>query len=139
MEEAVYASVTYAAPCGECGAELECHGVQALVGRRLRWDVELVCWACGFELAVCGGDLPPERRAQLLARHGATALRVSGPGASAVAVLRVVRAELGLDLAAAKLMARRVLDGKCSGTLPEMERLARALRTHGVPATVAGQ
>ncbi|MER7518432.1 hypothetical protein [Streptomyces sp. NPDC126499] len=138
MDQTVVAAVTCAEPCGDCGAERECHGVQALVDGRLRWDTELDCAACGSRLTVCGGALPPERRAQLLAEHGATALRVTGPAASRVAVMRVLRAELGLDLAFARAMARQVLEGECSGTRPEMERLARALRVSGVAATATG-
>lgn len=61
MEQSVYESVTYSGTCQDCGGELECQGVQALVGGRLRWDVESVCSACGFAVAVCGGELPDQR------------------------------------------------------------------------------
>ncbi len=48
--------------------------------------------------------------------------------------MRVLRAELGIDLMNAKAVLRRVLDGDHSGTLPEMERLAHALRESGIAA-----
>ncbi|MEV5204503.1 hypothetical protein [Streptomyces sp. NPDC053720] len=48
--------------------------------------------------------------------------------------MRVLRAELGIDLMKARAVLRRVLDGNYSGTLPEMEHLARALRESGMAA-----
>lgn len=50
--------------------------------------------------------------------------------------MRVLRAELGIDLKCAKAVLNRVLDGDYSGTLPEMEHLARALRESGIAAAV---
>ncbi|MFI8100601.1 hypothetical protein [Streptomyces sp. NPDC086023] len=132
-EPPVFESVGYPGACGGCGAELECQGVQALVDGRLRWDVESRCAACGCAVAVCGGEVPDERREQLLAEHGPARLRVALPAAR-VTVMRVLRAELGLDLPAAKAALHHVLTGAHTGTGPEMERLARALRTAGVPA-----
>ena len=133
-EQMVFESIRYAAPCQDCGAELECHGVQALAGGRLRWDVESTCSACGFAVAACGGDLPGERRVQMLSEHGPARLRVIGSPTENLAVMRVLRAELGIDLANAKAVLRRVLSGDYSGTLPEMERLAQKLRASGVAA-----
>lgn len=128
-------SVTWSAACPDCGAELECVGVQALEAGRLRWDAESACPGCGFALAECGGDLPGERREQLLAAHGPARLRVSDAGsAGRVRIMRVLRAEAGLDPAGAKTAARRVLDGEYAGTLPEMELLAGKLRAAGVGA-----
>ncbi|MFC5915360.1 hypothetical protein [Streptomyces pulveraceus] len=49
--------------------------------------------------------------------------------------MRVLRAELGIDLKNAKAALRRVLDGDYSGTLPEMEHLARVLREAGIVAS----
>ena len=134
MEQAVFESVRYAAVCQDCGAELECWGVQALVDGRLRWDVESTCSACGFAVAVCGGALPAERRDQMLFEHGPARLQVSTPPVKSVAVMRVLRAELGIDMTDARTVLRRVLDGDYSGTLPEVEYLARALRKSGVVA-----
>ncbi|MBX9363933.1 hypothetical protein [Streptomyces sp. WAC04114] len=49
---------------------------------------------------------------------------MSSPSAKSVATMRVLRAELGIDLTSAKAVLRRVVKGECSGTLPEMERVA---------------
>ncbi|MFJ9821941.1 hypothetical protein ACIRU3_43255 [Streptomyces sp. NPDC101151] len=92
---------------------------------------------CGFAVAVCGGDLPRERRDQMLAEHGPARLRVSSPSASRVAIMRVLRAEFGIDLVQARSVLHRVLCGDWSGTLPEMELLARKLRASGVAAVAA--
>ncbi|MFF3787218.1 hypothetical protein [Streptomyces sp. NPDC001933] len=135
MEQVVFESVRYSAECQDCGAELECWGVQALVDGRLRWDVESTCSACGFAVAVCGGDVPAERRDQMLSEHGPARLQVRSPPTKNVAIMRVLRAELGIDLKNAKAVLRRVLDGDYSGTLPEMEHLARTLREADVAAT----
>ncbi|WP_282791132.1 hypothetical protein [Streptomyces sp. CC224B] len=134
MEQQVFESVRYSAVCQDCGAELKCWGAQALVDGRLRWDVESSCSACGFSLAVCGGDMPAEQRDQMLSEHGPARLQVSSPQARSVSIMRVLRAELGIDLMNAKAVLRRVLDGDHSGTLPEMERLAHALRESGIAA-----
>lgn len=134
MEQVVFESVRYSAVCQDCGAELECWGVQALVDGRLRWDVESSCSACGFSAAACGSDMPAEQRDQMLSEHGPATLQVSRPPARSVAIMRVLRAELGIDLMNAKTVLRRVLDGDHEGTLPEMERLARALRESGIAA-----
>ncbi|MFF2776126.1 hypothetical protein ACFVU3_14575 [Streptomyces sp. NPDC058052] len=136
MEQTVFESVRYAGVCQDCGAELECWGVQALVDGRLRWDVESACATCGFAVAMCDGELPAERRDQMVSEHGPARLEVSAPVKSVV-LMRVLRAELGLAVTDARAGLRRVLDGDCSGTLPEMERLARALRKAGIAAVAA--
>lgn len=134
MEQAVFESVRYSAVCQDCGAELECWGVQALVDGRLRWDVESTYSACGFAVAVCDGDAPAERRDQMLSEHGPARLQVNSPPAKSIAIMRVLRAELGIDLMNAKAVLRHVLNGDYSGTLPEMEHLARKLRESGISA-----
>jgi hypothetical protein len=134
MEQAVFESVRYFVMCQDCGAELECCGVQALVDGRLRWDVESTCVTCGFAVAVCGGDLPREQRDQMLSEHGPARLQVISPSAKSVVIMRVLRAELGTDLVNAKTVLRRVLSGDYSGTLPEMEFLAQKLRASGIAA-----
>ncbi|WP_328908231.1 hypothetical protein OG230_01155 [Streptomyces sp. NBC_00234] len=134
MEQPVIESVRYSAVCQDCGAELECWGTHALVYGELRWDVESACSACGSALAACGGDLPVERRDQILAEYGPARLQVSSPPTKNVVVMRVLRAELGIDLMSAKTVLHRVLDGDHSGTLPEMEHLARTLRKSGIAA-----
>lgn len=111
MEQSVVESVRYSAMCQDCGAGLECCGVQALVDGRLRWDVESACSACGFAVAVCGGDLPSERRDQMLSEHGPARLQVISPSAASVVMMRVLRAALGIDLLSAKAVLRRVVSG----------------------------
>jgi hypothetical protein len=61
-------------------------------------------------------------------------LQVSTPPVKSVAVMRVLRAELGIDLLDARAVLRRVLDGDYAGTLPEVEHLARMLRKCGIDA-----
>ncbi|MEU5537933.1 hypothetical protein [Streptomyces sp. NPDC020362] len=133
-EQMVFASVTYGEVCQGCGADLECHGVQLLVDGRLRWDVESMCSACGSALFACGGDVPGERRDQMLSEHGPATLHVISPSARNVAVMRVLRAELDIDLVDAEAVLRRVRSGDCSGTLPERELLSRKLRAAGLAA-----
>ncbi|WP_432171751.1 hypothetical protein [Streptomyces sp. 1222.5] len=85
---------------------------------------------------MCGGAVPAERREQMLAEHGPARLHVSGPSATGVAIMRVLRMELGFDLNSAKALAHRVVNGDCTGTLPEMEHLARKLQESGITAAV---
>lgn len=70
----------------------------------------------------------------MLTEHGPARLQVTSPPAKNIAIMRVLRAELGIDLMNAKVVLRRVLNGEYSGTLPEMEYLARALRESGIAA-----
>jgi hypothetical protein len=70
----------------------------------------------------------------MLSEHGPARLQVSSPSTKGVAIMRVLRAELGIDLTSAKAVLRRVVSGDYSGTLPEMERVARKLRESGVTA-----
>ncbi|MGX2993424.1 hypothetical protein JNUCC64_03870 [Streptomyces sp. JNUCC 64] len=130
----MWESLTYTTVCQDCGARLECHGVQALVGDSLRWDVEAACSACGFAIAECDAALPAELRERMLSEHGAATLRVVPRGRN-VPAMRVLRAALGLDPAGAKAALSRVLAGELSGTLPEMEFLADRMRKAGVPAS----
>ncbi|MFE0513940.1 hypothetical protein [Streptomyces sp. NPDC058964] len=46
----------------------------------------------------------------------------------------MLRTELGAGLVNAKAVLRRVLSGDCSGTLPEMEHLARRSTDAGIAA-----
>ena len=136
MEQAVFESIAYAAGCQDRGAEMECRGVQALVNDSLRWDTESRCSACGFAVAVCGGDLSGELRALLLSRDGAARLRLD-PTARHAVIMRVLRAELGIGLADVRSVLNEVVAGRYSGTMPEMEHLARALRASGIDAVAA--
>lgn len=102
----------------------------------LRWDVESTCPACGFALAVCGGDLPEELRGRLLSEYGRARLRVA-PLTRNAAIMRVLRAELGIGLDGVRAVLEQVLTGQYSGTLPEMELLARKLRASGIEAAAS--
>ncbi|MFJ1701762.1 hypothetical protein ACIOHC_43630 [Streptomyces sp. NPDC088252] len=133
MEQTVFESIKYSAGCQDCGAEMECWGVQALVNDSLRWDTESRCSACGFEVAACGGDLPAELRIRLLSEHGSVRLQLD-PTAGNAAIMRVLRAELGIDLADVRSMLNEVTAGGYSGTMPEMEFLARKLQASGIGA-----
>ncbi|KOU14090.1 hypothetical protein ADK52_37065 [Streptomyces sp. WM6372] len=126
-------SIRYSAVCQGCGAAAEWCGAQALVDETLRWDVEATCSTCGFALAVCGRDIPDEMRSRLLSEHGRARLRVSRPTSNA-RVMRVLRAELGIGMDGVKAVLEQVLIGQYSGTLPEMELLARKLRASGIDA-----
>lgn len=137
MEKSILAqSIRYSAMCQGCGAEAEWCGVQALVGEALRWDVELTCPDCGFALAVCGGDLPEELRGRLLSEQGRARLRVAPPMRNA-AIMRVLRAELGIGLDGVRAVLEQILAGQYSGTMPEMELLARKLRASGIEAAAS--
>lgn len=136
MDQTVFESIRYSAECQDCGAELECWGVQVLVHGSLRWDTESRCPACGFAIADCGGDLPSELRGRLLSEQGPARLQVD-PSARNAAIMRVLRAELGVGLSEVKTLLREVLAGTHSGTMPEMEFLARKLRESGVDAVAA--
>ncbi|MEU6987169.1 hypothetical protein ABZ946_27630 [Streptomyces sp. NPDC046324] len=48
---------------------------------------------CGCTVAVCGGDLPTERREQMLAEHGPVTLHVPGAAANGAVTMRVLRAD----------------------------------------------
>ncbi len=137
MGRVVSESIGYLTVCQDCGARLECWGVQALVGTSLQWDVAMTCSACGAAMFVCD-DVPlAGLRDQLLSEHGAARLRVTSAQGRSVALMRVLRAELKLDLAEAKTALGRVLAGEFSGTLPEIELLARKLREAGISAVAA--
>ncbi|MCX5611595.1 hypothetical protein OHB39_29165 [Streptomyces sp. NBC_00047] len=51
--------------------------------------------------------------------------------------MRVLRAELGIGLDGVKAVLEQVLSGQYSGTLPEMELLARKLRASGIDAVAS--
>ncbi|MGW2277438.1 hypothetical protein [Streptomyces sp. NPDC001770] len=136
MEPMVVEYLSYPVACQDCGAETECSGVHALVDDSLTWDTETNCPACGLRLAVCGGELSAGLRDRLLSEHGPVRLRVD-PAASGAAVMRVLRAGLGLALADVRTVLSEVVSGTYVGTMPEMERLARRLRAAGIEAVAA--
>ncbi|MFC9227411.1 hypothetical protein ACFTZI_00180 [Streptomyces decoyicus] len=84
--------------------------------------------------ADCGQVLPARLRARLLAEHGPATLHVPNASVERVTVMRVLRAALGVGLTEAKAVAGQALAGVFSGTLPEIEYLARKLRGAGVDA-----
>ncbi|MET9604165.1 hypothetical protein ABZZ17_03760 [Streptomyces sp. NPDC006512] len=133
MDQTVSEAIGYSAGCPDCGAELECWGVQTLVHGSVVWDTESRCAACGFAVADCGGELPSALRGRLLSERGPARLQVD-PTARNTAVMRVLRAELGIGLAEVKTLLREIAAGTHSGTMPEMEFLARKLRASGVDA-----
>ncbi|MGW3245981.1 hypothetical protein [Streptomyces sp. NPDC001070] len=133
---AVGESARYPSECEDCGAVAECDGGEGLVDGEVRWDIARNCAACGMYVIACGrSDVPGDLREQLLSEHGPARLQLCDPSSSAVVIMRVIRAELGLDLIRAKAMAQRVRTGTQTGTLTEMAFLADRLRQAGVHAT----
>ncbi|MET9593104.1 hypothetical protein ABZY45_19480 [Streptomyces sp. NPDC006516] len=136
------ASVRYPAQCSGCGSELECVGVQALVGQSLEWDIGYHCSGCGDALYECGpggSSVPDDLRRRLLAEHGEARLILSDPLASPVHVMKVLRAELAGDLAQTKRTLQQIRAGMFAGTMPEMTLLVDRLRAAGVEAEVGYQ
>ncbi|MFJ3703100.1 MULTISPECIES: hypothetical protein [Streptomyces] len=133
------ASVRYPERCSGCGSELECVGVQALVGESLEWDISYHCSGCGDALYECGpggSSVPDDLRRRLLAEHGEARLVLSDPRASSVPVMKVLRAELGGDPARTKRTLQQIRAGLFAGTMPETTLLAHRLRAAGVEAEV---
>ncbi|MFD9288984.1 hypothetical protein ACFWBV_11860 [Streptomyces sp. NPDC060030] len=134
------ASVSYPAQCSGCGSELECVGVLALFGQSLEWDIGYHCSGCGDALYECGtggSSVPDDLRRRLLAEHGeARLVLLSDPHASSVPVMKVLRAELGGDLARTKRTLQQIRAGMFAGTMPETTLLAHRLRAAGVEAEV---
>ncbi|WP_233416626.1 hypothetical protein [Streptomyces sp. N35] len=59
------------------------------------------------------------------------------PSTGKAAVMRVLRAELGVGLGGVRAVLEQVLTGQYAGTMPEMEFLARKLRASGIEAAVS--
>lgn len=133
---AVGESVKYVSECENCGALAECDGGEGLVDGQVSWDITRDCAACDSHVVACGrSDVPADLRERLLAAHGPARLQLDDASASAVRVMQVVRAELGLDLAQARAMVQQLRTGSRTGTLAEMAFLAHRLRQAGVQAT----
>lgn len=133
------ASVGYPAQCSGCGSELECVGHQALVGHSLEWDIGYHCSGCGDALYECGPEgspVPDDLRRRLLAEHGEARLILGDSLAGPALVMKVLRAELGGDLARTKRTLQEIRAGMFAGTMPEMTLLAHRLRAAGVEAEV---
>ncbi|MEU9294798.1 hypothetical protein [Streptomyces sp. NPDC048266] len=75
-------------------------------------------------------------RGRLLSEHGRATLQVALP-TSDTAIMRVLRTEFGIGLDGVRAVLEQVLTGQYSGTLPEMELLARKLRASGVEAAAS--
>lgn len=84
-------------------------------------------------MAACGGVLPSELRGRLLSEGGRALLKVD-PSARNAVIMRVLRVELGLDLASVRSVLTKVVTGVYSGTMPEVELLARKLWASGIDA-----
>ncbi|WWM27622.1 hypothetical protein QBW33_28435 [Streptomyces sp. B21-104] len=81
--------------------------------------------------------MPDDLRRRLLAEHGEARLVLLGdPRASPVPVMKVLRAELGGDLARTKRTLEQIRAGMFAGTMPEMALFAHRLRAAGVEAEV---
>lgn len=129
-------SVQYQLPCEDCGGPLDCVAMQALVQGRLEWEVEYHCPACDNRWSECGHDAAPAAlRSRLLGEHGQANILLADSSASAAAVMKVLRAELGLTLADARSALELLRLGRHVGTLPEMTYLAAKLEISGITAT----
>lgn len=126
--------VSFAAACPVCRGEAPCSGGQALISDRLEWSIEADCAVCGPS-AVCGsGDVPADLRERLLGERGPARLDLPQQGARTAVIMKVIRATLNVELNEARKMLQAVQSGQSAATLPEIEQLARRLRTVGVEA-----
>ncbi|GAA2750256.1 MULTISPECIES: hypothetical protein [Kitasatospora] len=135
----ISAGVDYRTPCPFCDAQADCHAGQSLYRASIEWSFEYDCAACGCALADCGGgraDTPEDLRQRLLAAQ--PPLRLDLPVPADVAVMRVLRAEYGFDLARARTALAEVKDGTFPATGPELALLAVRLGELGVTAQVTG-
>ncbi|MEU6344098.1 hypothetical protein ABZ883_24500 [Streptomyces sp. NPDC046977] len=122
--------------CNACGAPAVSDGGEGLVNGQVHWDIAQACAACGAQVIACGrSDVPGDLRERLLSEHGPTRLTLCGLSSSAVVLMKVVRAELGVDLIEAKAITQRIRRGAQTGTLTEMAFLAHRLRQAGIQAT----
>ncbi|MFJ4846919.1 hypothetical protein [Streptomyces sp. NPDC088733] len=128
-------SVRYASECDTCGAPAVSDGGEGLVDGQVHWSIAQTCAACGSHVIACGrSDVPGDLRERLLSEHGPTRLTLRDLPSSAVVLMKVVRAELGVDLIEAKAIAQRIRRGAQTGTLTEMAFLAHRLHQAGIQA-----
>ncbi|MEV7418018.1 hypothetical protein [Streptomyces sp. NPDC089919] len=127
--------VRFRRPCPACGAAAVADGGQALIGGRLEWSIETDCPACGPVLACGRAGMPAELRRRLLAEgaHGPVRLELDGAVRPAV-VMKVLRAELALDLAGARAALAELRAGRYTGTLAEVAYLVAAFGAVGAGA-----
>lgn len=126
--------VHFVAACPACGQEMQSSGGQTLVAGRLNWSIESICLFCG-PTAVCGReDIPTDLRERIFSAHGPARLQISVQTSHSVAVMKVIRVELGLDLSETRDMLQVIRSGRHTGTMPEIEKFARSLRAAGLEA-----
>lgn len=82
---------------------------------------------------------PPPAERTPVADHGPTTLHLVDTPACRGVLMRVLRAQLGTDLANIAALTHRVLAGTYTGTLPDVEHLARTLRMAGIAAVAVGR
>ncbi|TYB56648.1 hypothetical protein FXF51_43135 [Nonomuraea sp. PA05] len=108
-------------------------------------DAGRLCWDTGFSCESCGdggcedfgsGETPGYIRDALLAEHGPSRLRLAGPVAGMVPVLKVLREELRVSLPQARELAGELAGPGLTGTSAEMEYLNLRLRRRGIAAEV---
>lgn len=113
---------------------MQSSGGQTLVAGRLNWSIESICLFCG-PTAVCGReDIPTDLRERIFSAHGPARLQISVQTSHSVAVMKVIRVELGLDLSETRDMLQVIRSGRHTGTMPEIEKFARSLRAAGLEA-----
>ncbi|MFJ9947242.1 hypothetical protein [Kitasatospora sp. NPDC091207] len=108
---------------------------QFVLERGLWWDVEVSCAGCGISWCEHAGPEPtPESvRTALLAAHGPTRLRLTGPLPSAVAAMKAFRDGAGVSLARARELVTELRSTGLTGTAAEMEYWRLRLREAAVP------
>ncbi|MFE0462423.1 hypothetical protein ACFW1A_24525 [Kitasatospora sp. NPDC058965] len=83
--------------------------------------------------------MPAWLRERVIRAQGTVRLELPSQGVRTALVLKVVRAMTAVGPTAAGPLLRSLRSGRHPATLPELERLARALRAAGVEArTVRG-
>lgn len=108
---------------------------------RLRWGITGECRDRPRAWCEEGtGEVTPEEiRRALLDEHGPARLRLDGPVAGLVPVLRALRETCGLSLARARTRAGELATTGLAGTLVEMEFVAAGLRRRSVAVTVGAR
>lgn len=124
--------------CASCGGVLVREVGQFIDRGQLRWGVEGRCLACQDGWCDRGaGSAPEEIRQALLARHGATRIRLAPGEASLVPVMRALREVGHLSLREARLAAADLQGAGLVGTKVGMAHLAEALHRRSVATTLA--
>ncbi|MDI5965168.1 hypothetical protein POF50_009750 [Streptomyces sp. SL13] len=124
--------------CDGCGGLLICDASQYVEGDLLCWSSEGTCATCpnAWRERNPGGPVPEEIRRALLAESGPARLRLAGPEANIIAVVRVLAETQGLPLVRARALAGELRETGLTGTLVEMRFIATALERRSVAAVV---